>query len=131
MDVRGDKRPKSFTLKDKRIYCAQNKIVAEKSCNIEEINRTWAIASYQEDIPNPFIIDPTLVWRVYFSELHPIGDINSDLIIDILDIVLVSNEILSSDDTAMSGLQKHQADMDADFNINVLDILIIVNWIIN
>jgi len=93
-----------------------------------ETNRTWAIASYQENIPNPFIIDPTLVWRIYFSDSHPIGDINSDQTIDVLDIVLVANDILNINN--LSGLQKHQSDLNADFSINVLDILIIVNIII-
>ena len=53
-----------------------------------EISRTWEIAPYQEDIPNPFIIDPTLMWRIYFHDSHPMADINSDQTIDVLDIVL-------------------------------------------
>ena len=93
-----------------------------------EINRTWIIASYQNDIPNPFVIDPTLVWRIYFSDSHPIGDINSDQMFDVLDIVLVANEILNLN--TLSELQKHQSDLNADFNINVLDILLIVDIII-
>jgi len=34
-----------------------------------EIDRTWQIASYQQNRPNPFIIDTTLVLRAYFPEL--------------------------------------------------------------
>ena len=94
----------------------------------EEIDRTWKIASYQEDIPNPFIIDPTLSWRIYFSDSHPIGDINSDQVIDVLDIVLIANDILNINN--LSALQRHQSDINADFVINVLDVLIIVNMII-
>ena len=99
------------------------------SSDFYEIDRTWSIASYQEDIPNPFIIDPTLVWRVYFSNSHPIGDINSDQTFDVLDIVLVANHILDLNN--LSGLQKHQSDLNADFNINVLDALMIVNLILD
>jgi hypothetical protein len=98
------------------------------SVDIEEINRTWTIASYQDDIPNPFVVDPTLIWRIYFSESHPIGDINSDQAIDVLDVVLISNDILSINN--LSPIQKHQSDINADFIINVLDILILVNIII-
>ena len=93
-----------------------------------ELNRTWMIASYQEDIPNPFVIDPTLIWRVYFSESYPIGDINSDQTMDVLDVVLIANEILSIN--SLSLLQEHQSDLDANFAIDVLDILIIINMII-
>ena len=96
--------------------------------DLEEIDRTWLIASYQDDIPNPFIIDPTLIWRIYFSDSHPIGDINSDQVIDVLDIVLVANDILNIN--SLSILQKHQSDINSDFIINVLDILIILSMII-
>ena len=33
-----------------------------------ELDRTWAIASYQEDKPNPFVIDSTLSRRIWFFE---------------------------------------------------------------
>ena len=97
--------------------------------NSDESDRTWKIASYQENIPNPFIIDPTLIWRIYFSESYPVADINSDQMIDVLDVVLVANDILNLNN--LSGLQNHQSDLNADFNINVLDILMIVDLIIN
>jgi uncharacterized protein len=32
-----------------------------------EIERTWKIAALQENKPNPFVVDPTLVQRAYFS----------------------------------------------------------------
>ena len=96
--------------------------------DLSEMNRTWSIAVYQDDMPNAFVIDPTLIWRVYFSESHGIADINSDQTIDVLDIVLVANDILNLNN--LSGLQKHQSDLNADFDINVLDVLMIVNLII-
>ena len=36
--------------------------------NEDEINRTWAISVYQDDMPNPFILDNTLIDRAYFSD---------------------------------------------------------------
>jgi len=33
----------------------------------DEIARTWRIAEYQDDKPNPFIIDETLVERIWFN----------------------------------------------------------------
>jgi len=99
------------------------------SIDTQEIDRTWLISSYQEQIPNPFIIDPTLIWRIYFSDLHPIADINSDQMIDILDIVLIANHILNNHN--LSNLQIHQSDLNADFIINVLDILALVNIILD
>jgi hypothetical protein len=53
--------------------------------NNNEINRTWAIAEYQNNIPNPFIIDNTLIYRCYFydeSELGCDGIPNSGLELD-------------------------------------------------
>lgn len=34
----------------------------------EEIARTWAIASYQDNKPNPFIIDDTLIERIWYYQ---------------------------------------------------------------
>ena len=97
--------------------------------DLRESERTWNIALYQEDIPNPFIIDPTLIWRTYFSDLYLPADINLDQVIDVLDIVLISNQVLGF--VNFTALQKHQSDLQPDFNINVLDILIVVNVIIS
>lgn len=33
----------------------------------KEYNRTWAIAAYQQNKPNPFVLDSTLVRRAYFE----------------------------------------------------------------
>jgi len=33
-----------------------------------EMNRTWAIASYQDEKPNPFILDNSLALRIWFEE---------------------------------------------------------------
>ena len=36
--------------------------------NANELNRTMAIAGYQENKPNPYVIDSTLVRRIWFQE---------------------------------------------------------------
>ena len=75
-----------------------------------ELARTLSIASYQDDIVNPFIIDSTLVKRIWYfncyenvtpQELieHIIGDnnyeatidINSDSRINIIDLIYIFN----------------------------------------
>jgi hypothetical protein len=38
------------------------------SPDADEITRTWAIAGYQDNCPNPFVIDTSLVTRAYFPE---------------------------------------------------------------
>jgi len=44
--------------------------------NEDEINRTWAISVHQENKPNPFILDSTLIYRTYFSD--NLCEVNSD-----------------------------------------------------
>ena len=75
-----------------------------------ELERTLSIASYQDDIVNPFVIDSTLVKRIWYfncyenvtsQELieHIIGynnyeatiDINSDSRINIIDLIYIFN----------------------------------------
>ena len=34
----------------------------------DEIARTWAIAGYQENMPNPFVIDETLIERIWYYQ---------------------------------------------------------------
>ena len=62
----------------------------------DELNRTWAIAPYQQNKPNPFILDETLVERAYFYDGALQGDLNSDETLNVLDIVALVNIILSS-----------------------------------
>ena len=93
-----------------------------------EFSRTWNIAYYQDDLPNPFIIDPTLVWRAYFSDLFYPGDVNSDQSIDVLDIVLITGNILET--TYFTELQYQQGDLNTDFSLDVLDIVLLVSIIL-
>ena len=93
-----------------------------------EINRTLDIADYQ-DYPNPFIIDDTLIQRCYFVEEYIIGDVNQDLIINILDIVLLMNYIL--DLIELNEDQLELGDLNSDNGINILDIVLLIEEIIS
>ena len=59
-----------------------------------------AIAGYQQNKPNPFIVDETLVIRAYFPEEYEddiiLGDVNGDEIINVLDVVSVVGHIMES-----------------------------------
>jgi len=96
--------------------------------DLRELNRTWDIASYQDSIPNPFIIDPTLVWRAYFFDIYVLGDVNLDQTIDILDVILIVGEILGSSN--FTEIQRHQSDFNADFIIDIIDIIILIDIIL-
>ena len=54
-----------------------------------------------------------------------LGDMNGDEMLNILDIVMLSNLILTNDDTNSSG------DMNQDGNQNVLDIVMLMNFILD
>ena len=57
-----------------------------------ELDRTWTIASYQQDQPNPFILDSSLARRIWYME-----DSGTDTsTIDTLEYNLVINEIMQN-----------------------------------
>jgi len=93
--------------------------------NEDEITRTWQIAGYQEDKPNPFILDETLVERAYFYDGFLQGDMNSDGNLDVLDIVALVNMILSEEGNNPLG------DMNGDGAYNILDVVILANIILS
>ena len=93
--------------------------------NAEEISRTWQIANYQEDKPNPFILDETLVERAYFYEGSLQGDMNGDGELNILDVVALVNIILSENEPNPLG------DMNGDGIYNILDVVILANIILS
>ena len=91
----------------------------------DEISRTWQIAEYQENKPNPFILDATLVERAYFYDGFLQGDMNSDGNLDVLDIVALVNMILSEEGNNPLG------DMNGDGAYNILDVVILANIILS
>ena len=93
-----------------------------------ELQRTWTIASYQNNIPNPFIVDPSLVERAYFYEFL-LGDSNQDNIINIVDVVLMVGYILG--DENLSNNQFINSDLDGNSIVNVNDIILILEIILS
>ena len=96
-----------------------------------EIDRTWAIASYQDNLPNPFIIDSTLVERSYFYIIPEfnMGDINLDTLINVVDVVLLVNYILDIDSLSEDSIE--QADLDNNNLINIVDVVSLINLILS
>ena len=75
-----------------------------------ELSRTYAIAGYQNNIPNPFVLDSSLVKRIWFFECYE--EASSQLLI----------ENISSGMTYNSNL-----DINSDSNINLIDLIYILN----
>jgi len=96
-----------------------------------EIDRTWEIAVYQNNLPNPFILDYTLVNRAYFYSTpnSNVGDINLDSLINVVDVVLLVNYILGIDSLSEDSIQ--QADLDNNNIINIVDVVALINLILN
>ena len=103
----------------------------DDSVTNQEIARTWNIANYQNNIPNPFIIDDSLIYRTFFyeeEENNNIGDITQDGIINIVDIILMVNFILELQ--ALNSEQLDVADANMDGIVNIIDILMVINIIL-
>jgi len=96
-----------------------------------EIDRTWEIAVYQNNLPNPFILDNSLVERAYFYSPpnSNVGDINLDSLINVVDVVLLVNYILGIDSLSEESIQ--QADLDNNNIINIVDVVALINLILN
>ena len=60
---------------------------------------------------------------------NPIGDVNLDNVVNILDVVLIVNFILNTND--FDDFNQCQGDIDQDNNINVVDIVLIVGYILD
>ncbi|MAX10151.1 MAG: hypothetical protein CMG13_04750 [Candidatus Marinimicrobia bacterium] len=94
----------------------------------DEINRTWAIASYQQNKPNPFVIDPTLFDRIYFWEEILGGDINIDHELNILDLVAMIELVINQ--SSFSYEMMSVIDTNQDNSFNILDIVVFVQLIV-
>ena len=115
---------------DSDFFSAQKEILNtwhnQDPVNEGEIFRTWQIADYQEDKPNPFILDATLVERAYFYEGTLQGDMNEDGELNVLDVVALVNMILySGEETNPIG------DMNGDGEYNILDVVILAGSILS
>ena len=94
----------------------------------DEINRTWAIASYQQNKPNPFVVDHTLFDRIYFWEDVLSGDVNIDHELNILDLVAMIDLIINQ--SSFSYEMMHIIDINQDNEFNILDIVVFVQLIV-
>ena len=93
-----------------------------------EINRTWQIASYQNNNPNPFIVDESLIYRAYFFNTQ-LGDANLDSIVNVVDVVLLVSYIFG--ESNLSEEQFLNADIDNNSIINVSDIIALIDIILS
>ena len=94
-----------------------------------ENERTWSIASYQDNLPNPFVIDSTLVRRSYFYVEPTIpGDINNDNNVNIIDVVILVDFILGYQ--SLNDNQMIQANMNNDNTVNIIDVVLLVESIL-
>jgi len=93
-----------------------------------ELERSWNIANYQDNLPNPFIVDSTLIRRCYFYVDLISGDINSDGLTNVVDVVILVNYILGYQD--LTATEFNQADMDNNNIVNIIDVVLIVEEII-
>lgn len=95
-----------------------------------EIERTMKIASYQNNIPNPYIIDPSLLVRVFFpDDLIMSGDINNDGVLNVLDVVIAIGIIVGGQGPSQSDIDI--LDLNNDQIINILDIVQLINIILS
>ena len=113
---------------DEYFFAVQKEILKtwhdQDPANEDEIFRTWQIAYYQENKPNTFILDETLVERAYFHDGFLQGDMNEDGTLNILDVVALVNIILSGSEPNPLG------DMNGDGAYNILDVVILANIIL-
>ena len=97
--------------------------------NMNEIERTWGIANYQDGYPNPFVVDTTLVRRCYFYiEAGLQGDINNDNNVNIIDVVILVDFILGYQ--SLNDNQIEQANMNNDGTVNIIDVVMLVESIL-
>ena len=75
-----------------------------------ELSRTYAIAGYQNNIPNPFVLDSSLVKRIWFFECYE--DASSQLLIENISSGMIYNSNL---------------DINSDSNINLIDLIYILD----
>ena len=75
-----------------------------------ELSRTYAIAGYQNNIPNPFVLDSSLIKRIWFFNCYE--EVSSELLIE---------NILSE------SLYSNNLDINSDANVNLIDLIYIID----
>ena len=97
--------------------------------NQQELNRSLEISYYQDNKPNPFILDGSLIERAYFHNSNQIiGNINSDEVLDILDLLMIMDYILNN--TSITVPQFIITDINYDYEINVVDVIALIQIIL-
>ena len=64
--------------------------------------------------------------ELFTSNDSLIGDVNSDSVLNVLDVILIVNMVLG-----LETIDYSTADINADQEINVVDIVLLVNWILS
>ena len=75
-----------------------------------ELARTNSIASYQNNIPNPFVIDSTLIRRIWYFNCF-----------ENVDSPMISDNIISNQG------YNYNYDINSDTNVNIFDLMHILN----
>ena len=121
-----------------------NSLILNNKVFVPVMNSSWddeALDIYQAALPNHEILPFTGSW-MSTDALHcrvkgipdislyeySQGDVNTDGVINILDIVSTVNFVLGTDEP--SGIQSSLADMNGDGIINILDVILLVNEVI-
>ena len=102
-----------------------------------DINEYYLDLNVNSVIPyftqNNIWIDPIDTLQTLYDQWYEtsfeyeLGDINQDLIIDILDIIIIMNAILGQE---LNGTQFYLGDINSDNVLNIQDIIIIINTIL-
>ncbi len=102
-------------------YWSANDPVSQK-----ELDRNEAIYLIQQN-RNPFIDHPEWVECIWGDGCVMMGDMNQDSAVDVLDVVIMVNIVLSGNPT---NTQLLTGDLNADTTIDVLDVVILVGMIL-
>ena len=121
-----------------------NSIILNNKVFVPISSSSWdddALEVYQEALPNYEILPFTGTWEstdAIHCRIKGIpdislyeytqGDVNTDGVINVLDIVLTVNFVLGVD--APSNIQSSLADMNSDGILNILDVILLVNEVI-
>ena len=75
-----------------------------------ELSRTYAIAGYQNNIPNPFVLDSSLIKRIWFFDCYE--EVSSELLIE---------------DILTGSTFNNNLDINSDEDVNLIDLIYIID----